>query len=179
MEYLEYCWSCGLDYNNSLFSTQGFQLPALFENRIVLYLLRKLFSALGACIIFTFLMGIGFETLVGSGVYVAMWVGIITSTVVYTYGIICSILIDLASRFIRILQKWYSVGIIYLILGLIYPFIFDLSNGFNKPINMIFGIIVSLIFWGLQNEKVKKEMVIIIGLISLVPFGIVTVSIIN
>jgi hypothetical protein len=179
-EYPEYCWSCGLDYDNSFFRDPGIQMPRFFEKPIVFYILRKLFSATGSCIIFTFLFCIYFWAIGMSEVTsIAFWVALFTSLVVNTYGIISSLLIDITTRFIRILNRWYFIVILYFILGSLFPIIFNLQNGFSRPANMAFGTIASLIFWGLQNKKIKKELVIILGLLSLVPTGVATIILIK
>ncbi|QMV40047.1 B-box zinc finger protein [Cohnella cholangitidis] len=185
--YPDYCWSCGLEHDNNLGAAEeDYPYSKWFENSIVLYSLRKLFAALGSCFIFTIFMFIWFGFLgVDEVEAVVMYVGLFTSMIVYTYGIIVSLLIDFAARYIQSLRVWYFNVTMYLVVGLLYPFFADLNVGihlnigFDKSTFAIVGGIVSLLFVGLQRSKIKKELIIIGGLISLLPMAIIVLILID
>jgi hypothetical protein len=169
--YPEYCWSCGLDHDNRLGNAEkDFQFPKMFDNKIIIYIFHKLLSAFGSCLIFTLLMCILFGIFGANEMdSVVFFVGIFTATIVYTYGIIISLIIDFAARYINSIRLWYINGGFYLFFGLLFPFVVVLNNGFNQLTNSIFGGIVSLIFWGLQKSKINKKLITSFGLLSLLP----------
>jgi hypothetical protein len=179
--FIEYCWSCGLDYDNELEEAgKSFKFPKIFENRIIFYILHKLFSAFGACLIFTLLLSIlssafGFNELITPAVYI--W--LITAAIVFTYGIIVSMAIDFLLRIFEWLRKWYITLGLYLLCGYTLPFIVDLSVGNNQFIS-VFGGIVSSIFFGLQKIIISRNLIISIGLFSLIPlFIMLLISVIS
>ncbi|WP_239616808.1 hypothetical protein [Cohnella mopanensis] len=181
-EYPEYCWSCGLDHDNRLGNAElDFQIPKWLENTIVFYILHKLFSALGSCFIFSIIMCVIFGFFRFDAIL--LFVGLLTSSIVYTYGIITSLLIDFAARYMKTMRVWYFNGGLYLLFGLLFPFIeklnivMPLHVGIDKPVSAVLGGFVALLFFMLQTIKMNKKLIILGGLVSFLLLAFFTMMI--
>lgn len=173
-EYPEYCWSCGLDYDNSVGNAEkSFRFPMFFYNKYIFYILHKLFSAFGSCLTFTILMTVLFGLLGANELNsIPIFIGLLTSVLVYTYGITISLLIDFAARYIKSFRFWYIEGGFYLFFGLITPFFVNQNISSGQLTISICGGLVSLIFYGLQKIN-NKNLIILFGLLSIIPIIII------
>ena len=99
--YPEYCWSCGLDYDNSLEEKeQGIEIPRWMRSAPAQYAIIKLAAAGGSWIGVTVAGSIvlGFY---GAPIgFAAIFFTIFSICVVYTYGLACAVLVDLTGRFV-------------------------------------------------------------------------------
>lgn len=88
-EYPEYCWSCGLDYDNSLVEkVNSFEIPRFFQGDAIQYLLVKLAAAGGAWIGIT-IIGCLIWGLLGANEIssIAFFFSFFSICIIYTYGI--------------------------------------------------------------------------------------------
>lgn len=178
--YPEYCWTCGLDYDNSLEKReQEMALPPWLQSVPAQYVLGKLAAAGGAwfgvTLVGSFVLGfmgapIG-ETAVLFAIF-AIWI-------VYTYGMACSVLIDLFHRYVL---KITSVGqaVVYTVLGAAFPWwvnlISDGSGPFHHPINMLTGAVAALLFWGIERLREKPLMIGLAIMGTIIPIIVFVMS---
>jgi hypothetical protein len=170
-EYPEYCWSCGLDHDNRVASQEkSFRFPRIFYNKYIFYLLHKLYLAFGTCFIFTVLICL-VSVLFGTNEIESLifFVGLFGGVIIYTYGIIISILIDFISKFNKRISRWYIKGCLYLMFGLIFPIIMNQNISLNQFTISIIGGVVSIIFFSFQKLKISKRAIIFFGLLSFIP----------
>jgi hypothetical protein len=183
-EYIEYCWECGLKYKNKRIDNTNnikIKLPRILQNRIIEYTLYKLAAAGGSWISFALLAGlfslfIGMDEITGLLIYIA----IVTIIIVYTYGIFSSLLTDGIVKLFKI-DNWYIPAIIHLAFGMIFPWVWymiaEKEFVFSNYMNMIFGGIVSILYFAILQIKIK-ELIYLIALMPLVVGVIIVFSII-
>jgi hypothetical protein len=182
-DHSDYCWSCGLDYDNSLIeNVKSFELPRILQCNIAQYILLKLAAAGGTWIVLTILGCFIFGLLGADEITpIALYFSIFTISITYTYGITCAIIIDLFNRFIRKTSRVIT-ALIFLFFGIIFPWLMYLidhySNILNHPFNMLFGGIAAFLFFSIQQFIKRKEFIFILAtLSSIIPLIYLTLMI--
>jgi len=171
-EYPDYCWSCGLDYDNSLGEREeSMELPRIFLTPAARYAIRKLAAAggswMGVTILGSFVVGLVFH----GGLTMAAWLfSYFSIAVIYTYGLACAIVVDLVHRFaIGIPNR--ARAVIYASLGIAFPgvmYLLDSRPGLlNHPLNMLIGGCAAVLFWYIEQWKDREQTQFVMALFTL------------
>lgn len=173
-DYPEHCWSCGYEHEQRLFEeAKGFRYPPslerILEHKVVYYVLYKAFSAVGASVICAFAFSLLLSMLVGPGAIVMLfYVGVGLLVISSTYGVFCSLLIDIIAYYLRFARKRMVQGALYLLGGLLFPFVTESYGDSDSFFIMILCAATSLLFFFLQTARLNKQLVIIVGMLSMI-----------
>lgn len=162
--YPDYCWGCGLDFDNSLEELEkGMVIPWWLQSAPARYVMVKLAAASGSWI------GVTVAGSVVLGLFgvpiglAAVFLAIFSICVVYTYGMACAVVVDWIGRFA---VKMSSVvrAVVYAVLGAAFPWLVNLlSDGsglFHQPVNTLFGVAAALLFWSVERLREKQSLII-------------------
>ncbi len=181
--YPNYCWGCGLDFDNKLEeSEQGMVLPQWLQGAPAQYAIVKLAAAggswIGVTVVGSFVLGL-FGALVG---FAAVFLAIFSIWVVYTYGLSCAVLVDLAGKFTLKMSNIVRM-VVYAVLGAAFPWLttlFSDGNGlYHHPLNTLFGSVAALLFWGVERLRHKTSLIHALAIVSLIVILIMLAMIIN
>lgn len=166
-DYSSHCWSCGYEHEQRLLEEEkNLVFPAFLEHKVVYYVLLKSFSAAGASIICALACSILLSMLAGPGAFVyGFYIAFGTLLITPTYGVACSLLIDLIARYISFARKTWVQSILYLAGGLLFPILAEGSS--REGILFLVSGGTALIYFGLQTARLDKRIVISVGLLSL------------
>lgn len=171
-----------MNYDNSLEEReQGIAIPQWLQSVPAQYVMIKLAAANGSWIGVT---AVGSFVLGLLGVPIglaALFLAIYSIWVVYTYGLVCAVLVDLIGKYAL---KMSSVvrAVVYAVLGAAFPWLVNLlidgSGLFYHPINTLLGVVAALLFWGV--ERLRKKQPLMIGLAtvgSIIPIIVFTMAV--
>ncbi|WP_276357659.1 hypothetical protein [Cohnella caldifontis] len=172
-EYPDYCWSCGLDYGNSL-DEKPFELPRFAQGRIGQYILVKLAAAGGSWLVFTLIaclvIGLAFDS--AAVPLFAIYASFYSICVTYTYGLACAVIIDILQRWGLDASKRYDLYA-GLLLGMAFPWLMKLlvhqPHILNLPIHMLSGAVVAYTFYSIQQKRHKKAFIFFLAILSSIP----------
>ncbi|QKS45026.1 hypothetical protein HUB94_11835 [Paenibacillus cellulosilyticus] len=168
-DYPAYCWSCGYEHEQKQIEDEkSFEFPAFLEHKVVYYVLRKAFSAAGASLICTLACSLVLSMLAGAGAFLyGSYIGIAILLITSTYGVACSVLVDLIAQYASFAQKRGAQGILYALGGLLFPYLTDTYRDSELFIYWIVGGGTALIYFLLETARLDKRLVISVGMLSL------------
>jgi hypothetical protein len=182
-DYSAYCWSCGYEHEQKLIEEEkSLVYPAFLEHKVIYYVLHKAFSAVGASILGAFAFSIllsvlsGFEAMF---MVMVLYIGLFVLLITSTYGILCSLLIDIIAHYVRFARNRIVLGVLYLIGGLSFPYLTDMYKDSELSFYLVLCGGTALLFFLLQTVRLDKRLVIGVGMLSLIVMIIVCSSCFN
>ncbi|MBD3922175.1 hypothetical protein H8B09_25695 [Paenibacillus sp. PR3] len=166
-DYAAYCWSCGYEHEQKMVEEEkNFVIPAFLEHKVVYYVLHKALAAAGAAVLCALACSLLLSMLAGPGAFVyGFYIAFGTLLVTPTYGVACSLVIDLAAIYISFARNKWVQGILYLAGGLLFPILTEGQS--TEGILFLVSGVTALIYFGLQTASLDKRIVIIVGMLSL------------
>ncbi len=151
-EHSDYCWSCGLTYENELEERKkAFKVPAWAMSGGGAYVFRKLAAAGATYVAIGSIFALLFAA---ASLEAASWAGLIAggiaSMVTYTYGIGYSALVDGIAKAAR-LGRWPVRPVLYAVGGVIYVTTCPLVVSFGARADSVLYVVSALIFHGFDS----------------------------
>lgn len=194
-EYPDYCWSCGVDHDNSLGNNKGIQLPKALTGKPGRYIQLKLAAAGGTyisiAVLAFFISGLfGFQ----DASLLALLAAVYASISAYTYGIASSLVIDYMVNLQGKMRFRYLEACLYVGFGAVFPILISLLDGLRSWRIGVFPIFIGSLFdlriWGIAIGAIggllfyfvhfyltrrQTDALFPISLITFIPFGILLI----
>ena len=172
-DYPEYCWSCGLDHSNELVEReQALRRPEGLSGPTGTFIIAKLAAAGGTYVALSVAIGVILGVMDSQALLLAtIMAAYFSAGVIYTYGIVYSLLVDVMTKFIR-LKLAIVEAMLYFIGGLIFPQMIQMKVWLGQGAYDWSSIISALIFFGMNRWFMRRRdrtSTLAVAIVTLIP----------